>query len=374
MQAVSGKVGRVGACARVAGARGARRTTRRGQWLCASLWLAGCAGQDAEPSVLAQRALSQLMAADDHDAGGDEPIPHEHGHEPLPGQPDAGQPDAGQPPAAMRCSHEATPDPRDATLDPTPRVVWVGFSRDVLLPQPVIDWLVEHELEPEHDAWHGTRRWDSACGVSFASPEDCGFAQQLAAMGLERAEAQQGAPGSGLAFLAMHRHMLMQARATFPMHPELFEGFEHVPRTRADAENPTPWKRLSWTNDNLYGFEVLEHIEANLDQFPDDDALGLYIESNLRWSSSVPVAASNDAGAGVHNALHNQWAVSRSPGNLGRTDTALRNAIFWKLHAFLDDVWSRYRAAKGLSDLDETYVRALDDECYRMEQLSPSRR
>jgi hypothetical protein len=366
VQAIAGKVGRVGVCGIFAGAGGRRRTTWLGQLLLAGLWLTGCAQQDGgDSNALTGRVLSPLMAADDQDAGEDM---HEHMHG------DMSEPDAGEPPAAMRCMHEHAADPRDLDLDPTPRTVWVGFSRDLLLPQPVLDWLGENELEIKHDAWHSTRRWDSACGESFASGADCGFAQQLTAAGLERAEAQQGAPGSGLAFLAMHRHMLMQLRTTFPSHPELFTGFEHLPRTRADAENPTPWKRLSWTSDNLYGFEVLEHIEAHLDQFQDDDALGVYIESNLRWTSTVPVAASGDAGAGVHAALHNQWAVNRSPGNLGRTDTALRNVIFWKLHAFLDDVWSRYRAARGLSEMEDTYMRALDDECYRMQQLSPSQR
>lgn len=368
MQTGGGKVGCVGACGRGAERDVRTRTTRLGQLLIAGAWLVGCAQPEADASARAGSVRAPLMAADEQDAGMGTDMDMEHMHEGM------DQPDAGQPPAAMRCMHDLSADPRDATLDPTPRTIWVGFNRDLLLPQPVLDWLAEHELEAEHDAWHATRRWDSVCGVSFASVEGCDFAQQLTAAGLLRADAQQGAPGSGLAFLAMHRHMLMQLRQSFPGHPELFEAFAHLPRTRTDAENPTPWKRLSWSSDNLIGFDVLENIEAHLDQFPDDDALGVYIESNLRWSPSAPSAASRDAGAGVHAALHNQWAVNRSPSNLGRTDTALLNPIFWKLHAFIDDVWTRYRAARGLSDMDEGYMRALDDECERMMELAPSQR
>ena len=307
------------------------------------------------------------------------PQPDAASHEHLDGaapHPDAAShehPDASTPPEPeLRCHHTYRMDPRDAALDSTPRIVTVGFSsRDVLLPQAVVDWLDELGLETAHNDWHSERRWDSVCGVSFASASDCAFAQQLVAAGRQRAEAQQGAPGSGLAFLAMHRHMLHQLRAAFPTHPELATGFSHLPRTRADAENPTPWKTLRWSSDNVIGFEVLENIEQHLDQFPDEDALGLYMESNLRWSPFNPTLSTRDPGAGVHSALHNQWAVNRSPGNLGRTDTALRNATFWRLHAFLDDVWSRYRAARGLSDGDRDYLRALDDECVRMHELAP---
>ena len=37
-----------------------------------------------------------------------------------------------------------------------------------------------------------------------------------------RADAQEGAPGDGLAFLTMHRVMLGTLRATFPEHAHLF--------------------------------------------------------------------------------------------------------------------------------------------------------
>jgi hypothetical protein len=268
---------------------------------------------------------------------------------------------------------ELMPDARDETVSGAPVTTWVGFSIDLSLPKPVLDWMDERELELAHNAWHSVRRWDDICGASFASGAGCDFAQSLMAQGLERAESQQGGPGSGKAFLAMHRHMLQTLRAAFPTHAQaLFGGFSHVPRSRRDTENPTPWRNLSWTRDNLIGFDILEHIEDHVAEFADDDALGLYIESNIRWTPTEPVTASNQPGAGVHGALHTQWSVNRSPANLGRTDTAVRNYIFWKLHGFLDDVWTRYRAAKGLDDADHGYLQLIDDECVRMHELSPA--
>lgn len=277
-------------------------------------------------------------------------------------------------PVHLRCPTDVTPDPRDQQLSSDPTLIWVGFSIDVLVPQAIIDWMDERELEEAHFAWHLVRRWDELCGASFATGEGCDFAQSLQSQSLMRATAQQGAPGAGSAFLAMHRHMIQMLEAAFPGHRGLFSSFTHVPLSQSDGQNPMPWRNIVWTPDNLLGFDLLEHIEDHLDQFPDEDALGLYIESNVIWTPANPFVASGLPGAGVHAALHNQWAVQDSPANLGRLDLALRNFVFWKLHGFIDDVWQRYRVAKGLRDDDPAYVQLLDDECYGMHQLQPSHR
>ena len=137
-----------------------------------------------------------------------------------------------------------------------------------------------------------------------------------------------GAPGAGLAFLAMHRHMLHMFRAAFPSHAELFRGFAHIPRAIDDPENPMPWRAPTWTDSNLAGFDILENIEQHLDLFPSDDDLGLFIETNVRWTLEDPSIREDILGAAVHGALHREWTVFGSPGNLGRTDTSLRNDTF----------------------------------------------
>jgi hypothetical protein len=274
----------------------------------------------------------------------------------------------------MRCPMDEAVDPRDDLAADTPTTIRVGFSLDVELPQQMLDWMTERELETAHNAWHQTRLWDQQCQKSFAPADGCNYAQDLLSEDLWRAGMQQGSPGSGLAFLAMHRHMIMQLMAAFPKHAALLSGFAHVPRSRTDTENPTPWRTITWTQDNLTGFDILEHIEDHLDQFPSEDDLGRYIESNIVWTAQSPAQASGKPGAGVHAAMHNEWSVSGSPAELGRFDTAVNNYVFWKLHGFIDAVWDRYRSAKGLSDSDPTYLKALDDECYDMYLLRPSHR
>jgi hypothetical protein len=299
-------------------------------------------------------------------------------HDAMPMDPDdaSTDPDAALPdPADEHCAMEMPADPRDSMIESSEPVIWSsGRSRDVLLPQPVIDWINEQGLQEAHNAWHMTRRWDDLCGTSFAPAASCEFAQSLVEVDLWRAEYQQGAPGAGVAFLHMHRHMIHMFRSTFPAHADLFDGWSHVPRSRDDTENPTPWKDITWNTDNLIGFDILEHIEDHLDLFANEDELGVFIESTFRWTPEEPVVSLGIEGSGVHGALHNQWTVSRSPADLGRTDTAIPNYVFWKLHGFIDDVWSRYRIAKHLHDEDTAYRQVAREECRLMYYLAPAHR
>ncbi len=354
--------------------------------------LAGCDSREVQPASTFA-ALSREHAGSGAADGGvydgavelsdamlHEPDAMVHDHDAMPTDPDddAGtEPDAATPPDAVdeHCSMVMPADPRDEFIASSEPVVWrSNRARDVLLPQIVIDWMDELELQEAHNAWHTTRRWDDICGESFARFEDCDFAQSLVAEGLWRAEYQQGAPGAGVAFLHMHRHMIQMFKSAFPKHADLFAGWSHVPRSRVDPANPPPWRTITWSRDNLTGFDILENIEDHIDEFPNDDELGLYIESTFRWTPETPFVGDDRPGAGVHGALHGQWAISRSPANLGRTDTALPNFVFWKLHGFIDDVWSRYRAAKGLRDDDADYRAVAHAECRLMHFLAPVNR
>lgn len=288
-----------------------------------------------------------------HDAGG--------GHQ---------QPGEGVPDECFR-----TPaDPRDNELTGKPDIVKVGNSQDTMLPKPVLDWMKEREWDESHDGWHLIRLWDQGCRKSNASGEGCASAQRLVSKGLWRAPNQQGAPGEGVEFLAFHRHMIQQIKQAFPKHADLFSSFKHIPKSKADPENPHPWRNISWSQGNLRGFEILENIEKNVGMFADEDDLGHYIESSFKWTPERPTVAVSRPGQALHGAMHAQWAVSGSPGSLINQAIDLRNWTFWKLHGWIDDVWERYRKAKGLSDSDPAYQKVLVGQCKEMHDLAPSRR
>ncbi|HEX6241602.1 MAG TPA: hypothetical protein VFZ61_11930, partial [Polyangiales bacterium] len=219
-------------------------------------------------------------------------------------------------PAMKHCLTLPSPDPRDEMLTGQPREITVRSSRDLLVPELVEKWMDENEFAQAHDGWHLVRKWDQGCRKSNAAAEGCAAAQRLLAQGLTRAPIQQGAPGDGLAFMVMHRHMIQVLDATFPKHKALFDGFKKVPRTKADPENPAPWRNVSWSADNIRGFDTLENIEQNLGMFANEDELGNYIQNTYRWTAQTPTSPSNLPGDGLHGALHAQWAVTGSPANL----------------------------------------------------------
>jgi len=273
------------------------------------------------------------------------------------------------------CSYHGSPDARDDTIkDSKAVVVSAGSSQDTLLPDVVIDWMKEREFAEAHDAWHIIRRWDQGCRKSNAAAAGCRSAERLQANGLWRAEAQQGAPGDGYAFMAMHRHMIHMLQQSFPKHQELFQGFKKVPRARADSENPMPWRNITWSSNNLQGFDVLENIEDNLSKFPTEDDLGRYFQVTFRWTAQSPNTPANEPGSGLHGALHSQWSVLGSPANLIDQKIDVYNFVFWKLHGWADDVWERYRKAKGITEEDATFKKVMLEQCQEMIALQPSTR
>jgi hypothetical protein len=281
---------------------------------------------------------------------------------------------AGMSAAEMHCLLHADVDARDDQLTNDPLVKTVGVTKDLLVPQLVLDWMDENEFAQAHDGWHLVRKWDQSCRKSNATADTCVAAQTLVKQGLFRAPVQQGAPGDGYAFMLMHRHMIRMLKMSFPKHEALFAAFEHVPRTTNDAQNPTSWKSISWTADNIKGFDTLENIEQHLDQFATEDDLGQYIENTYKWTATQPQTPLNAPGSGLHGALHSQWSVNGSPANLIEQSVDVRNFTFWKLHGWIDDIWERYRKAKGLTEDDPKYQQALMDQCMEMYTLQPSHR
>jgi len=272
------------------------------------------------------------------------------------------------------CLWKVSVDPRDEMLTNDPLVWEGGGGKDLLVPQIVLDWMAENEFESSHDGWHLVRKWDQSCLQSNASASGCRAAKRLQDQGLERAAIQQGGPGDGLAFMAMHRHMIHMLKEIFPKHGVLFDGFTKVPRTQDDPQNFATWKRVSWSADNIKGFDILENIEKNLSMFPTEDDLGNFIENTYRWTPQSPMEPTNQPGSGLHGALHAQWAISGSPGNLIEQAVDVRNFLFWKLHGWIDNVWERYRVAKGLAATDPDYVKIMREQCDEMWYLKKSNR
>ncbi len=226
----------------------------------------------------------------------------------------------------------------------------VGTARvdPLLMPRVIVDFLNQQGWGRHHLEWHTTRRWD------LLAEADIEWAQR---QGWRRATLQEGTPGNGLEFLAMHRVMLRTLSKKAPRYASLFAGWKQVPTDPRDRADPLPGGDDS-------GFDVemqkaLARLETQLDGIKSDDELGLFLETTLRPSRTNPRARAKDKRAGLHNYLHNRFTDAGSKIDIGDPSVNLANKRFWRLHGWIDAVWTRWRALKGLGDDAPAYARAL---------------
>lgn len=231
---------------------------------------------------------------------------------------------------------------------------------DVKMPNKLVSWMESLMWGPHHDQWHFERRWDF--WHYFAEHGDADM-QQTAKELIEyaqsqnwkRAELQEGAAGNGMDFLMMHRAMLYLIQEKFPEHQNLIRGWQTPPTDPKDQNDPVP----GGTAFDAAKAEGIKVIENNFADFADDDAYGLFIETNIRPLPDNPANRDPDGRLGVHNYLHNRWTDPASPINLGDPKVNIFNERFWKLHGWIDHQWTRFRKAKGLSDTDPAYLSLL---------------
>ena len=232
---------------------------------------------------------------------------------------------------------------------------------DLIVPKAVLTWMHDRVWEPSHDAWHNVRRCRSGGmggffpGASSGTSSLCMTNPELVADHAECSDAEDG-----YQFLVMHRHMLQALRQAFPQHPELFSGFPHFPFAASDV--PEEWRsrwESDWSADVKTTAMTLEDIENKLSQFATEGDLGKFIQCGGMGSGA----------SSIHGALHFKWVVNDSPYSLGKQTVNIDNYMFWKLHGWIDEVWERYRVAKGLTPGEPKLVEALIDQCREMHAL-----
>jgi hypothetical protein len=256
------------------------------------------------------------------------------------------------------CVDGELPDPTDATLASNAPDEWKSRTGaiDLVVPKPVLAWMNTRVWEQSHDAWHNVRRCRGG-GVfpgGAAASAICSHTELIA----EHQECKDAE--DGYAFLVMHRHMMQALRRAFPQHAEVFRGFPRFPFEAQDV--PAQWQGrfgTGWSQAILTVAQRLEAIEQNLDQFPTEGDLGQFIQCG---------GMANGASS-IHGALHFKWVVNDSPYSLGKQTVNIDNFMFWKLHGWIDQIWERYRIAKGLKPDEPKLTEALVEQCREMHAL-----
>lgn len=223
---------------------------------------------------------------------------------------------------------------------------------DPRLPTEVDAYMTALQWGEHHDQWHYEQRYDFWRHLAAQGNEDA--AEVVAygdAKGWVRSQYQEGAPGHGLHFLAMHRAMFQLLTAEFPQHGNLFQGWRTPPQNPLDPEDPVVGD-VPFQPEKAVGIAI---VETRPFEFATEDEFALFLETNIRPILGDPTYRIPDQRTAVHNYLHNRWTDGSSPVNLGDPLVNIFNARFWRLHGWIDRIWSDYRRAHTLSDNDPTY-------------------
>ncbi|HEV7227736.1 hypothetical protein [Brevundimonas sp.] len=235
---------------------------------------------------------------------------------------------------------------------------------DPRLPTEIDAYMQSLQWGEHHDQWHYEQRYDFwrhlAANGNQAAAEIVAYGDS---MGWSRGEYQEGAPGHGLHFLAMHRAMFQLLLENFPQHQELFQGWTTPPRDPHDADDPV----ASGDAFSAEKAEGIRMIESDHQWFGSEDEFALFLETNIRPTAEDPTVRTPDLRTAVHNYLHNRWTDGSSPVNLGDPIVNIYNARFWRLHGWIERVWTDYRRAVGLSDDDPDYRELVSHYRHMME-------
>ena len=236
---------------------------------------------------------------------------------------------------------------------------WGASADPLLMPKSIVTYLNDHHWGQMHLEWHTERRWN------LLPPSSLAYAKK---QGWTRASLQEGQAGNGIEFLAMHRMMMQMLIEEYPTTKKYFAGWSTLPTDPRDKHDPLPAGA-----DTEFDGEMLmaiDRLETDLPSFKSDDELGLFIETSLRPTASDPNARTTDKEAGIHNYIHNRFADPSSKIDVGDPTVNLQNKRFWRLHGWIDHIWTEYRAQAGLTDDDPVYQAAMKKAMAEMPMTS----
>lgn len=239
---------------------------------------------------------------------------------------------------------------------------------DTKIPQKAIDWMNTMNWGDHHDEWHYTRRFHYWPRIAQTHPDPAVRAEIQAMVDYatlqnwSAAQFQEGAVGSGLDFLAMHRAMLHLLIKEFPDLIHFFRGWETPPTDPTNSNDPVPDGSPFDAGKNR-GLGIIEGIPS---PFLTDDEFGRYLETPLRPTASDPTARDPNPELGIHNYLHNRWSIDGSDVNLGDPKVNIFNTRFWRLHGWIDYQWWRFRQAKQFDDNAPEYRQLIDQYIHMM--------
>jgi len=257
--------------------------------------------------------------------------------------------------------------------DDTMKAGYAKFSTpmgdDTILQPEVLQWMADNKWTGAHVVWHAVRGCTDGTASGLLRP--LGFPNICKDYPvLIPADQNCKTAGDGYQFLLFHRHMLQTLKQLWPKHAADFAGFPTWPKTAAEV--PDVWGAPKWSQTVLDAAAIGDNIDKpeNLAKFPNEGALGHWLQCAVGAPKLAGVP--DEPYIGLHFNLHDQW--SRGAGSahgLNNGQVNITNYMFWKLHGWIDNVWEKYRVAKGLTKAGspelQKYTQDLRQACNEMD-------
>jgi len=272
------------------------------------------------------------------------------------------------------CLYGYPAEKSDDTMAAGPVIFQTSQKQDDTTLQPeVLKWMTDNKWTGAHVIWHAVRGCKDGTAGGLLGP--LGLSNTLCKEHPELVPADQNCKtaGDGYQFLLFHRHMLQSLKQLWPKHAADFAGFAKFPTVKADLMAPWNAADPNWGANKtqvLAAADIGDNIDKpdNLAKFPTEGALGHWLQCNV---GAKPLSDSpNEPYIGLHFNLHDQWARTGSTHGLNDGQVNVTNYMFWKLHGWIDNVWEKYRIAKGITKdtaAMQKYTQDLKQSCNEMD-------
>jgi hypothetical protein len=257
------------------------------------------------------------------------------------------------------CISGYDPEPTDADMGESFAEFSENGQVDATVQPAVIEWMERNAWQEAHFQWHQVRRCG---GVGFGGGgggggiDPCQYPEML-----PQANECENAR-DGYEFLVMHRHMMQSLRQLWPNHTEQFEGWEKFPE---EQDYPEVLRQYysDWSGSVRQDAAIADNIEQNLDMFADEGEFGMWLQCG---------SLGGGVGMGsLHGSLHfNGYPPNNQSHSVTNQRRNLDSYVFWKLHGWIDNVWEKYRIAKGLTPDEPKLKDELIAQCREMDALA----
>lgn len=234
-------------------------------------------------------------------------------------------------------------DGGDGKADGTPNVTWRADIENII-PRRVHEYMEKYQWGDYHIVFHMSRKW------FLLGDQGRGW---LTRVGEPYADLQEGDPGNGIEFLAMHRTMIQHLKSRWGTEPvtndpdgrttfaAVLDGFQ------TDAEVIAG---LEACGGDVAAFQAALVKINDFASFASEDEFGNFLQTTLRLSGEVDpddsavrfYARDMTPGAGIHNWLHGQFQDASSPITVGNPQVNLSNILFWRIHGWIEAKWQQF--------------------------------